>query len=260
LKYINGTLKILFGLDTTSKPKPVAGPDDLLLLLVQHWARDESVFPTEDDRHDVATIMLFQSYTGGRPAEFVHSSKGKASQDPLGEAEDANKREPAREMAYNNYDNDSDDDDGPEYDDDSNAGDGPEYDDDGLFDCDDERSVYDDDSAADKETSENGGPDSGYSSDGTSVTMTEDTANTAEIDEIGEPVRQNSDAAELDEFGEAIRTYKALCYEDICLWIVQNPKRGERDLLAMEVHLRNHKGVDNKPKPYVALPCVPDPG
>ena len=60
----------------------MAGPDDLLLLLVQHWARDESVFPTEDDRHDVATITLFQSYMRGRPAEFFHSSKGKASQDP----------------------------------------------------------------------------------------------------------------------------------------------------------------------------------
>jgi hypothetical protein len=35
-KYINGTLKVKFDLDTTSKPKPVAGPDDLLLLLVQH--------------------------------------------------------------------------------------------------------------------------------------------------------------------------------------------------------------------------------
>jgi len=91
LQYINGKLKVDFELDTMSKPKPVAGLDDLLLLLVQHWACDESVFPTEDDRHDVATIMLFQSYTGGRPAEFVHSSKGKASQDPLGEAEDANK-------------------------------------------------------------------------------------------------------------------------------------------------------------------------
>jgi hypothetical protein len=37
----------------------VAGPDDLILLLTHHWARDESVFPTEDDRHDVATIILF---------------------------------------------------------------------------------------------------------------------------------------------------------------------------------------------------------
>ncbi|KAK8905619.1 hypothetical protein QC760_005541 [Botrytis cinerea] len=69
---INGTLEDNFGLDITAKAKPATGPDDLLLLLVQHWARDKSVFPTEDDRHDIATIMLFQSYTGGRPAEFVH--------------------------------------------------------------------------------------------------------------------------------------------------------------------------------------------
>ena len=42
----------------------------------------------EDDRHDVATIMLFQAYNGGRPAEFIHVSKGKASQDPLDDAEE----------------------------------------------------------------------------------------------------------------------------------------------------------------------------
>jgi hypothetical protein len=87
--------------------------------------------------------------------------------------------------------------------------------------------------------------------------MTEDTDNchTTEIDEFGELVRQNCDFAELDEFGEAIWKYKALCYKDICFWIVQNPKRGERDLLAIEVHLRHYKGVDNKPKPCVAPPC-----
>jgi hypothetical protein len=224
----------------TSKPKPVAGPDDLLLLLVQHWARDESVFPTEDDRHDVATIMLFQSYTGGRPAEFVHSSKGKASQDPLGEAEDANKREGLREATDEDYDDESD------------AGDGPECDDDGLFSF----------SFGDDDTDGNADQDSGYNTDGTVVTMTEDTDDcyTAEVDELGEPVRQACDAAELDESGEATREYKALCYEDICLWIVQNPKRGERDLLAMEVSLRHHKGVDNKPKPYVTPPCLLNPG
>ena len=165
-----------------------------------------------------------------------------------------NKRKPSRETAYNNYDNNSNADNVPEYDDDSDAGDGPEYDDDCLFD--------DDDNAADEETDENGCPDSGYSSDGTNVTMTEDTANyyTAEVDEVREPLRPNCDAAELDEHREAIRKYKALCYEDICLWIVRNPKRGERDLLVMEVHLRHHKGVDNKPKPYIALPCVPSLG
>lgn len=45
-------------------------------------------FPTEDDRHDVATIMLFQAYTGGRLAEFAHVLKGKVSQDPLGNTEE----------------------------------------------------------------------------------------------------------------------------------------------------------------------------
>jgi hypothetical protein len=68
---------------TSAKPKPVTGPDDLLLLLVQHWARDESIFPTEDDRLDLPTIMLFQSYTGCRPAELVHAPRGLGLQDPL---------------------------------------------------------------------------------------------------------------------------------------------------------------------------------
>jgi hypothetical protein len=86
--------------------------------------------------------------------------------------------------------------------------------------------------------------------------MTEDIDKcyTAEVDEFREAVQQNCND------GEAVRKYKALCYEDICLWIVQNPKRGERDLLAMEVHLRHHKGVDRKPKPCVAPPYVLRPG
>ena len=255
MKYIDGTLKVDFELDTTSKPKPVAGPDDLLLMLVQHWARDESVFPTEDDRYDVATVMLFQAYIGGRPTEFVHSSKGKASEDPLGEREETNKNAQPRKAAHCDYDDNSDADDEPEHDDDSDAGDGPGSDDDVLFDSEDDAS---DDSAADEDDedmNECGGSDSGYASDGTDVTMTEDTDKryTTELDELREPLRQNSDAAEPGEFEEAKRKYKALCYEGICLWIIQNPKRGERDLLAMEVHLQNHKGVDNKPKPYVAL-------
>jgi hypothetical protein len=225
LQYINGKLKVDFELDTTSKPKPVAGPDDLLLLLVQHWARDKSVFPTEDDRLDVATIMLFQSYTGGRPAEFVHSSKGKASQDPLGEAEDTNKHKHPQEATDGDYDDESD------------IGDDLEYNNGDLSD--------DDDAADGDDTDETADRDSGYNTDEMEVTMTENTNNK-------ELVQQDCDA-ELDKFREAIRKYKALCYEDICLWIVQNPKPGERDILAMEVHLRHHKGVDNKPKPYVAL-------
>ena len=96
---------------------------------------------------------------------------------------------------------------------------------------------------------------------GTDVTLTEDTDDcyTAEVDELGEPVLQACGAAELDEFGEAIWKYKVLCYEDICLWIVQNPKSRGRDLFAIEVSLRHYKGVDNKPKPYATPPCVLNP-
>lgn len=253
VKYVNGTLKDEFGLDTTSKPKPVAGPDDLLLLLVQHWARDAHVFPTEDDRHDLATLLLFQSYTGGRPAEFVHSSKGKASEDPLGEVEEnKNRRLPERRDKHDNNGHNATD--GPEYNDDSDTGDDSGYDDDVLSDSDDDDATTDDDDLFEKGTDEGTNHDSGYSSDGIDITMTEDTDDCQPINVDGarRPVRPNCDVDEVDEFGEAIRKYKALCYEDICLWIVKNPKDGERDVLAMEVHLRHHKGVDNKPKPSVA--------
>lgn len=43
------------------KSKPLAGKDTLLLLLTHHWARDESIYRTEDDRLDFATILLFDS-------------------------------------------------------------------------------------------------------------------------------------------------------------------------------------------------------
>jgi hypothetical protein len=39
---------------------------------------------------------------------------------------------------------------------------------------------------------------------------------------------------------------KALCYEDIRLWIVQNPRPRERDLVAMEITLKYHQGADAK--------------
>jgi hypothetical protein len=49
--------------------------------------------------------------------------------------------------------------------------------------------------------------------------MTEDMDDyyTAEVDELGEPVRQAYDATKLDKSGEATREYKALYYEDIYL-------------------------------------------
>ncbi|KAJ8068111.1 hypothetical protein OCU04_003683 [Sclerotinia nivalis] len=225
IKYINGILKIKFGLDTLSKPKSVVGPDDLLLLLVQYWVCNEFVFPIEDDRYDVATIMLFQSYTDGRSAEFVHSSRGKVGEDPFGEAEDDDDVRPPEST---NNDND----------DKSEAEDVDDFEDelDDNIDC-------------------RGNPGSGYDTDVVDAAKNEDmnNGNDVEMRESAESVPPPCNGAVYDEFGEVIRQYKALCYEDICIWIVQNPKLGGRDLLAMEVHLRNYKGIDNKPKPTTFL-------
>ncbi len=67
--------------------------------------------------------MSFQAYTGCRPAEFVHSSEGKASEDPLDEREEADKRAHPRKAVHGNYDDDSDTDtdNEPECDDDREA-------------------------------------------------------------------------------------------------------------------------------------------
>lgn len=48
--------------------------------------------------------------------------------------------------------------------------------------------------------------------------MTDDIDNcsTAEVNGLGELLRQACGAAEQDKFREAVRKYKALCYEDIC--------------------------------------------
>jgi hypothetical protein len=58
----------------------------------------------------------------------------------------------------------------------------------------------------------------------------------------------DSGSSERSEDKEPVRKHKALCYEDIILWVAKDPNNGERDVLAMEVLFRHHKGVDKKPK------------
>jgi len=150
--------------------------------------------------------------------EFVHSSKGKASQDSLGKREETNKNAHPRKAAHCDYDNDSDADadDEPEYDSDNDTGDGPRSDDDVLFDSEDDRS---DDGTTNEDIDESSALDSGYNSDRTDITITEDIDKyyMTEIDKSREPLRQNSNTAEPGEFEEVKWKYKALYYEDICL-------------------------------------------
>lgn len=207
------------------------GVDDLLLGLTHHWSRDTSVFPTEDDRLDVPTIMLFQAYTACRPAELVDGTKSRGGKDPLldkpedrhadaimldaSPRTDVDTGHPILEQdRKDESDSDSD------YDSESEVGDAlfddaDDYDSDATSDtC---SSIGDSENGSDDECLDNGSADESSMTDG----------------------------------GEPIRKHKALCYEDIILWIVKDPKQGGRDVWAMEVHFRHHKGADNKPKPYV---------
>jgi hypothetical protein len=67
-----------FELDLTPKDKPVLGSDDVLLLLTHLWARDTCVFPMEDQRHALATILLLSIFIGARLAELVDAIKHNA--------------------------------------------------------------------------------------------------------------------------------------------------------------------------------------
>ena len=193
-------------------------------------------------------IILFQAYIGGRLVEFIHVSKGKASQDLLGEAEDTNKGKCPQEATEEDYDDESD------------AGDSPEFNVNNLFDSNNNNDAA---TALDEGINEDTSYDSSYGTEDRDVTITNDIDDYStievEVDELGEPLRQAYDVAKPDEFREAVRKYKVLYYEDICLWIVQNPNRGERDFLVIEVSLQYYKGVNNKPKLYVTPPQVLSP-
>ena len=86
VKYVNDTLKNKFNLNITFKLKLMTELDNLLLLLIQHWVWDAHVFPTKNDWYNFIMLLLFQFYMGSQPAEFIHSLKNKASENPLDKA------------------------------------------------------------------------------------------------------------------------------------------------------------------------------
>lgn len=221
-----------FKLDDLPGSKPVMGVDDLLLGLTHHWSRDRSVFPTEDDRLDLAMIMLFQAYTACRPAELVDGTKAKGGKDPLqddlsadGEVAPTATIKPCRGSIIEEYVRA-----------DSNYAD----------------QVTQDDQESDSEFGvpvfdDGGGYDDGET-DNTEYSVSlydDDWIHAAEP-----PGAWDSSSFSADDHAEPVRRPKTICYEDIILWIVKDPKGGQRDVLAMEVFFRHHKGADNKPKPY----------
>lgn len=210
------------------------GVDDLLLGLTHHWSQDTSVFPTEDDRLDLPTIMLFQAYTACRPAELVDGTKSRGGKDPLLDepddehadahmldvdlSSDSERSKHASQAKSRHQTTECD----PK--DESNT------------ESDFDEALFDDNDA----TSD------------THSTIDSDDGDESDDDPLG---NISADQSIVTEDGEPARKHKALCYEDIILWIVKDPKKGGRDVLTMEVHFRHHKGADNKPKPYV-LPSL----
>ena len=65
------------------------------------------------------------------------------------------------------------------------------------------------------------------------------------------PNNTDYDDTHIGDNEKLIQEYKALCYKDVHLWIVQNPTPGEHDLLAMEITLLYYKGANRKPKLYI---------
>jgi len=66
--YIDGYLTKLYSLDTTAREKPVMNVDDVYLVLHHHWVLDDSVFPDERQRLQLALLLLLSAYTATRPA------------------------------------------------------------------------------------------------------------------------------------------------------------------------------------------------
>ncbi len=215
--------------------------DDLFLGLTHHWSRDRSTFPTEDDRLDLPTVMLFQAYTACRPAELVDGTKCRGAADPL--LDDSDVEDPGSDRAV---------------DVDAAPGGTRQRPKSGRFESRTGRkwgtsveSASDFESDADSESDE---PifdsDDESSGDDTSDTEYSDDAKD-DVDMLREK-KESCPPTAIAEDGdntEATRQHKALCYEDIVLWIVKDPNMGGRDVLAMEVFFRHHKGADRKPKP-----------
>ncbi|KAH7010557.1 FluG domain-containing protein [Ilyonectria destructans] len=198
--YINSKLKVKFNLNNLLKPK--------------------SVFPTEDNRLDLPTIMLFQAYTACRPAKLVDGTKRRGAKDLLLEEEDekvtsGHKNDNCdvrsyRRIIINQEDSETEDDK-----------------DDAMF---DENDGYDSNATDDTEISEEDPPAANRSPNDT------------------EGVAKRPETTEGPET-KPVRLHKVLCYEDLTLWIIKNPTKRGRDVLAIEVNLRYHKGADRKPKP-----------
>ncbi|WJG35930.1 uncharacterized protein FOBCDRAFT_204726 [Fusarium oxysporum Fo47] len=89
----------------------------------------------------------------------------------------------------------------------------------------------------------------GYKTDTTEIGREEEEEE--ETPDEGDQRRRPAATPEVKTEDNHIRLTKALCYEDLILWIIKDPKGGRRDILAIEVALKFYKNINRKPKLYI---------
>ena len=142
------------------------------------------------------------------------------------------------------------------YNNDSNTDNDSEYNDDLLFNSDDNNNTTTDDNDLFKKGTDEGiNYNNSYNSDEINVIIMKNThdCQSINVDRARWLMWLNCDMNEINKFGKVIQKYKVLCYENICLWIIKNPKDEKWDVLAMKVHLQHHKSVNNKLKLFIVL-------
>lgn len=110
----------------------------------------------------------------------------------------------------------------------------------------------DSDSNSDDSTLDSGDESDSHQSDTSDTEYSDDDNEDIDMLQTEPRTGQLATNARQNEDKEMIRLHKALCYEDIVLWAVKDPNCGGRDVLAMDVFFRHHKGAEKKPKPYVS--------
>jgi hypothetical protein len=78
-------LNCTFTLSKIPKPKPVLGPDDLLVLLDHHWASCNDNYATERQRIQIAFLLLLVVYTTARPAAILETRRDTTKEDACSE-------------------------------------------------------------------------------------------------------------------------------------------------------------------------------
>jgi len=68
-------LKEKYGLDTSTREKPVMNVGDIFLILHHHWVLDTATFPDGRQQLQVHFLVLVSAYAATRPGALVYVAR-----------------------------------------------------------------------------------------------------------------------------------------------------------------------------------------